>query len=121
MNDSRPPLLLRIYTGRENGLMVVGDRASLKALGQQLVTTAESEAVSSQQDWPATIASPKVAGPYSDTPDFTLSFHLEGQRPVGELLPLQRRGISPPFLIAVVIFSAVGLFTIARWVFANAL
>lgn len=122
MSDNPAPLWLHAYSGRENGLMVVGNRPSLKALGQQLVAAADVEASSpSAQGWPVKIAHPEVVGPYKDIPDFSLSFHLEGPSPAAEVFPLQRRGLPTPLFVAVAVCAAVGLFTIGRWVVAYAL
>ena len=121
MSDSPAPLWLHAYSGRENGLMVVGDRSSLKALGQQLVAVAEAEATSSAEGWPVEIAHPEVVGPYKDIPGFALSFHLAGPSPAAELLPLGRRGLPTSLFIAAAVCIAVGLFTIGRWVVAYAL
>ena len=122
MSDNPAPLWLHAYSGRENGLMVVGNRPSLKALGQQLVAAADAEAASlSAQGWPARVAYPEVVGPYKDIPNFSLSFHLEGPSPAAEVLPLRRRGLPTSLFIAVAVCAAVGLFTIGRWVVAYAL
>jgi hypothetical protein len=122
MSDSPAPLWLHAYSGRENGLMVVGNRPSFKALGQQLVAAADAEpAPPSAQGWPIEIAHPEVVGPYKDIPSFSLSFHLAGPSPAAEILPLRRRGLPTPLFIAVAVCAAVGLFTIGRWVAAYAL
>lgn len=122
MSDNPAPIWLHAYSGRENGLMVVGNRPSLKALGQQLVAVADAEAASpSAQGWPVEIAHPEVVGPCKDIPDFSLSFHLEGPLPASEVLPQRRRALPTPLLIAVAVCAAVGLFTIGRWVVAYAL
>jgi hypothetical protein len=122
MSDSPSPLWLHAYSGRENGLMVVGDRSALKSLGQQLVAAAEVEtAAPSAQNWPVEIAHPDVVGPYKDIHGFALSFHLAGPSQAAEVLPLRRRGMPTPLFIAVAVCAAVGLFTIGRWVVAYAL
>lgn len=122
MSDKPAPLWLHAYSGRENGLMVVGDRSSLKALGQQLVAAADAEAASSSgQSWPIAIAHPEVAGPYKDISGFSLSFHLEGASPAAEVLPLSRRGLPTALFIVVAVCALVGLFTIGRWMVAYAL
>jgi hypothetical protein len=117
MNDKPAPLWLHAYSGRENGLMVVGDRRSLKALGQQLVAAADTEpsSSSSKENWPVEVLHPAVAGPYADVPDFALSFHLEGSTPASELLPLRRRNLPAPLLFAATICAVVGVITIVRW------
>ncbi len=119
MNDKPPHLWLHAYSGRENGLMIVGTRSSLKALGQQLVAAADAEpSSSSTANWPIEVSHPAVAGPYKDVPDFALSFHLEGSSPASEVLPLRRRNLPAPLFLAVAICAMVGLITIFRWVVA---
>ncbi|MBS0372288.1 MAG: hypothetical protein JSS57_24160 [Proteobacteria bacterium] len=122
MANNSKPLLLHIYSGRENGLMVVGDRSSLKALGQQLVVAADVDSPApSAQGWPMEIAHPEVVGPYKDVSGFALSFHLEGALLANDVLPLTRRGLPTPLFLAVAVCATVGLFTIGRWVVAYVL
>lgn len=116
MSHSPKPLWLHIYSGRENGLMVVGNRDSLKSLGNQLVSAAEANDAAQSERWPAVVARPEVVGPYNDTIDFKLSFHLEGTAPPVEVLPLCRRTVSLPVLSGVALLAVVGAVSIARWV-----
>lgn len=117
MDSKHTHLWLHSYSGRENGLMVVGDRASIKALGEQLVAAAEAEVPpEGKGDWPVEISHPPVAGPYKDVPDFSLSFHLEGPGSVSEILPLRRRNLPPVVFIAIAASAAIGVITVARWI-----
>ena len=122
MNENPERLWLHAYSGRENGLMVIGDRQALEALGNQLVAAAKAElSPSSSHKWPVEVAHPSVAGPYKDVADFTLSFHLEGLLSAKEILPLRRRNLPAPFFITIAAFALIGFFAALRWVVANAL
>jgi hypothetical protein len=97
--------------------MVVGDRASIKALGEQLLVAAGAEATTEDKgNWPVEISHPAVAGPYKDVPDFSLTFHLEGPAAVAEILPLRRRNLPLLVFIAVAVLAAFGAMTFVRWI-----
>ena len=116
-DSKQPRLWLHSYSGRENGLMVVGDRASIKALGEQLLVAAGAEATTEDKgNWPVEISHPSVVGPYKDVPDFSLTFHLEGPGAVAEILPLRRRNLPPLVFIVIAVSAAVGAMTAARWI-----
>lgn len=122
MINDPAPLRLHAYSGREHGLMVVGSRLSLKTLGQQLIAAADAEPASPpSRDWPVEVARPTVVGPYVDIPEFRLSFHLEGESPAADVLPLRRSGPPTVLLIAVAVCAAVGLVTLVGWLLVYAL
>ena len=118
MEDSSSPLFLRVYAGRENGLMIVGDRTSLSALAKQLEAAVELPSKAPLASWPAVVASPSVLGPYKDIQDFKLSFHLEGSAPLEQVVPLRRSGPPLLFLAVVAILAIAGVISIARWALA---
>ena len=119
MTDKSARFWLHAYAGRENGLMVVGDRPSIRALGEQLVAASDAaDSSPSDQVWPVEISKPEVAGPYVDVPGFVLSFHLEGAAPAREVLPLCRRHRRAPLRLAVAGCAVIGSITILRWVVA---
>jgi len=121
MNVKPDPLWLHAYSGRENGLMIVGDEAGLKSLGQQLIQASSSGVeVSSDQQWPILVARPMVSGPYKDIRDFSLSFHLGNASSCQKMLPVSRRNIHVSLLASLTILSAIGLISIFRWVAENA-
>ena len=70
MNDEPDPLRLHAYSGRENGLMVVGTASSLRVLAQKLLSAAASQSAVSTEAWPAEVATPDVVGPYKDLSRF---------------------------------------------------
>ena len=97
--------------------MVAGDRASIKALGEQLPVAAGGEAINDGKGKrPIKISHPFTVGPYKDVPDFALTFHLEGQGPLAEILPLRRRDLPPLVCVAVAVLAAVGAISIAPWI-----
>jgi hypothetical protein len=118
MDNPSNPLLLRVYAGRENGLMIVGDRTSLSALAMQLQAAVDSPPNAPLASWPAVVANPPVLGPYKDIQDFKLSFHLEGSSPLEQVIPLRRRGPPFLFLVVVAILAVTGIISIARWALA---
>jgi hypothetical protein len=109
------PLWLHAYSGRETGLMVIGDIESMQALGRQLLEGRPFNGASAP-GWPPQIARPTVVGPYGDVRDFRLSFHLKGDRPLEEIVPIPRRGFRLPLLAALGICAVIGAATIAEWI-----
>ena len=109
------PLWLHAYSGRENGLMVIGDHESLQALGRQLLDAKPGGAVA-VPGWPQQVASPLVVGPYGDIRNFRLSFHIKGDSVLEEMVPIPRRALRFPVLIVVAILALVGVLTILQWI-----
>lgn len=117
-----PAVELRVYSGRENGLMVIGTREALLELGAQLSAIHNMErAPGIPASWPLEVAAPLSEGPYLDMPDYRLSFHVKPE--CGLPVQLQKRRLGwPPFVVPVVLLcAAVGFLCIVRWVSAYAL
>jgi hypothetical protein len=106
------PLTLRAYSGRENGLMIIGSAAELKQLGAKLLAASDARPHPAIPDWPATVANPSVTGPYSNVKDFQLSFHLAESDEPPTSLQLVRRGAPPLFIAIVVLCTLVGVVTL---------
>jgi hypothetical protein len=104
------PLWLHAYSGRETGLMVIGDLDSMRALGQQLLEGMPIDGVTAQ-GWPPQIACPTVVGPYGDVRNFRLSFHLRGNRPLEEVVPIPRRAFRLQLIEAFGVCAIVGAAT----------
>ena len=120
MNDNSEPLWLHAYSGRENGLMVVGSPDSLKQLAQQLLTAVEAHPEKTSESWPPEIVAPRIIGPYTDMPDFALSFHIKGAAPLSEVVPLKRRTLPTPLFLAVAVCAITGVVTLLRWLLSYA-
>jgi hypothetical protein len=108
------PLWLHAYSGRESGLMVIGDPDSMRALGRQLLDGRPIDGVTAQ-GWPTQIARPTVVGPYGDVHGFQLSFHLKGDRALQEVVPIPRRAFRLPLIALFSVCTAVGAYTIVTW------
>lgn len=117
MTDKPEALWLHAYSGREAGLMVIGTSASLRALGQQLLS-ATGEQAGGATGWPPSVAEPETMGPYKDVAEFRLSFHVQGDGPPGGGLPLRRHAMPAVFFLAIGACALVGAVTIARWLFS---
>jgi hypothetical protein len=116
MSDEPVVLQIRAYSGRENGLMIVGDRAALASLGRQLVEAVPIRTSANLVGgWPPEVAAPTAVGPYRDLHAFRLSFHLTGTAPLDSLLPLRRRTLRAPLWIIIGICAVTGVVTIVRW------
>jgi|SRR4051812_34061942 hypothetical protein len=115
MENSVPSLWLHAYSGRENGLMIIGTPAALKNLGQRLVEASNPEAITEATSWPRAIVAPDVVGPYKDVSAFGLSFHLQGTEPLEKVAPFTRRTVWSPLFVLVTLFAIVGLVTVWRW------
>lgn len=120
MSESSSPLWLHAYSGRENGLMVVGSAEALKTLGAQLQAAGELVSKPSK-DWPPEVAHPLVDGPYKDVPDFQLTFHLVGDATLSTAAPHIRRNMPTPLFLVIAACAVVGAVTIFRWLVSYAI
>ena len=80
-----------IYSGRENGLMLIGSVESLHKLAKQLENAASQHQPSSDQ-WPLEVAVLNAESPYIDRADFRISIHLANRPLPQELLKKARSG-----------------------------
>jgi hypothetical protein len=103
------PLKLRAYSGRENGLMIIGSAAELKQLGTQLLAASDALPHPAVPNWPATAASPSVTGPYSNVRDFQLTFHVSESDELPDSLKIMRRGAPPLFILIVSVCALAGV------------
>ena len=106
-----------IYSGRENGLMLIGSVESLRKLAKELENAASQHEPSSDQ-WPLEVAVLNAESPYIDRADFRVSIHLATRPLPQELLKKVRSGgpslsvVLPIGLLAT--FGAVSLLS-ALW------
>jgi len=119
MNSPVQNLQLHAYSGRENGLMVVGDEVALKELGEQLLAV-DATSRHSSSEFPPLVAKPGTNGPYKDVDGFQLTFHLDVGQPIKGIGIQSRRNLSPLLLVAVAVCAIVGAATIARWLISYA-
>ena len=118
MPDDSTTLWLHAYAGPENGLMVIGTPKSLRSLAEDILARVDSGVVDAQ---PRRIATAKSVGPYTDIPNYTVSFCLQGTAPLEQVAPWHRRDFHPAVFVLIGVLALVGLFSAARWVWAYAL
>jgi len=118
LNCRYPSLKLFAYSGKENGLMIVGSREELQDLASKLQAATAQEVGASVKEWPHEIVfyDPQI-GPYKDQHDWRLSFHIEGTVPAEQIVPLQRSANMPSVIVAsTLVLAFVGLVAIVRGV-----
>ena len=115
MNASDTGLRLRIYQGRESGLMIIGTAEELSQLGRQLMEESTVSPSAAAIDWPPVVAEPSSSGPFVGRDGFKLSFHRLIDVPLPRSLRLVRRGPHPAVTIVVAFFALLGVLTMVRW------
>ena len=108
-------LRLRIYQGRENGLMIIGSAEELSRLGRQLLEASTVSPNPAAPDWPPVVAEPSSSGPFAGQDEFKLSFHRLIDVSLPKSLRLVRKGPHPTVTIVVLLFALVGLLATVRW------
>jgi hypothetical protein len=116
MRTSAPEFSLRIYRGRESGLMIIGSAEALTKLGTQLQAASSIQADERLPDWPPQVAAPKVSGPYQNDPAFQLSFHVLRAAQLPSSLRLARRRPPLMFSLTVAVLALIGATTIITWI-----
>jgi hypothetical protein len=106
---------LRAYTGKETGLMVIGTASDYRSFAEQLVHAADT-GDSQASSFPPEIYKLPATGPYSDRPDFELSFHLVSSASLESALPLKRASLPTLLLLGVLSLCVIGAITVVRWV-----
>jgi hypothetical protein len=107
---------LHAYAGRENGLMVIGSAAALGELGQQLQAVASFEPVVPATNWPREVAVLNCESPYSDRPDYRVSFHVQYAPIPPTLQRKSRQGPSAVVFLVLLPLALVGIVSLVRWV-----
>ncbi|WP_428415730.1 hypothetical protein [Methylibium sp.] len=117
MAELSAPLKLFAYTGREQGLMVIGSREAMAELSSQLSSTLNALPAHVPVEWPPELVAAAVqAGPYVDSQHWRVSFHVEGSVP-SERMALACRSGSPLWLsLITAALAVVGFITLLRLV-----
>jgi hypothetical protein len=74
MENATPSLWLHAYSGRENGLMIIGTPESMKDLAQQLLKACNQESVTETTPWPPAIAT--LHGRTADAPTTSMNQYV---------------------------------------------
>ena len=80
------------YSGRENGLMVIGPRSSVRSLIAELAAATDVISERADTEWPPQLQSFEVEG--RDGAPYLVSFHLEtvsARQPKSRLSPIVRK------------------------------
>lgn len=94
---------------------MVGSREAIRELGFQLQSGPDFKVNPASTNWPPVIFSPPVISPYQDRPDFSLSFHIEGDVPSEKIIPRSRSKPNTFIIFTTLALAAVGLLTTLKW------
>ena len=106
---------LHAYSGRENGLMIIGDAVALETLGQELQRAAAFQPPANPSNWPQQVAVLHALSPYADREDYQVSIHLR-TAPLPE--SLRKRSMSGPstaVFLAITFLALVGAISLPLW------
>lgn len=104
---------LHAYSGREAGLMIIGDSKALSSLGKRLQRASEvpDEPLG---DYPPLVAVISAESPYSDRPDFEVTFHVQRAPLPNELRRRMRLGASGTVTLVVGALALYGAITAVK-------
>jgi hypothetical protein len=106
---------IHAYAGRENGLMIIGEREALRKLGKELLEPAVEEESTAEDEWPKQVAILNSASPYADRPDYQVSIHLQTAALPASLLKKARSGTSTAIFLGICFLSLVGAVSLPVW------
>jgi hypothetical protein len=112
---SQHNLHVHVYSGRENGLMLIGDAEALNALGKELQAAGALESSESTDNWPRQVAVVSRSSPYSDRQDYQVSVHLQTSPLPEALLKKPRSGLSTSAFLAIAVLAVVGAISLPIW------
>jgi hypothetical protein len=112
---SKHSFQLHAYSGRENGLMIIGDAEALKTLGQELQKAATYQPPANSENWPQQVAVLSTSSPYADREDYQVSIHLQ-TAPLPEVLRKRSRSApSTAVFLAITFLALVGAISLPLW------
>ena len=111
MHEPLTGFRLFTYSGRENGLMVIAPRTTMKKLASGLDTALEASPESSSADWPPVLSG--IRGTV-DGREYNLSFHLETASAAQPKRSFSERARRVAWAI-ILAFTTVGAITTLRW------
>lgn len=115
MSPTETGLRLRLYQGRESGLMIIGTAEELGRLGEQLIGARAVLPDGAIEHWPPLVAEPPSSGPFADRAAFRRSFHRQVGAELPASLRLVRRGVPRAVSVVVVIFALIGVAATVQW------
>ena len=111
------PVKVFTYSGRESGVMIVGSKEALGELASKLNAGLNPAPENGEKQWPQEIVDAEISiGPYQESKDWYLSFHIEGSEPAEKQVPLLPGTIPLKFALVIGGFAILGVISLARWV-----
>jgi len=96
------------YSGRENGLMIIGSDLAI----QELVTQLNGNVKTKDTNWPHLLTSINLG---TESNPYTLSFHLENDPDIPPTnIPRSTKSFSA--LLILVPFATLGVWSVVKWV-----
>lgn len=95
--------------------MIVGSAPALRRLGHQLIDVKESPPRPDANPWPRMVCQPMTQGPYTDRPEFIVSFHVK-EAPLPPDLRPTRRDLPALIWVAIAACAFLGATDVIRWI-----
>lgn len=97
------------YSGKENGMMIIGTASDIKNLGHRLIDSCNELPEKENVEWPRSLESLEI----SNIPNYSLSFHFIWKRStklIRKVMGLKVKLLKPYFLLLrlLVLFPSLG-------------
>jgi hypothetical protein len=114
---SHSELHLHEYSGRENGLMIIGSADSLRTLATDFIAQLDRfTPTGTNQQWPEQLLVLNTKGPYATPRSYQVSIHvLQGPLPES-LTPKRQANLGIALQWAVVLLAIAGAVSVPAWV-----
>ena len=96
------------YSGKENGMMIIGTASDIKNLGHRLIDSCNELPEKENVEWPRSLESLEI----SNIPNYSLSFHLET---INETNPKGNGFKSEITKTIFFTFAFIGFISVIRW------
>ena len=109
-----PNLHIHTYTGRENGIMIIGTKDELAQLAVDLQQSLEGALEFKSPGWPARVLTINGESPFVDQ-EYPISFHVRTDLVPGNLQERPRHARSTLVFLGIAFFASVGLVSFPIW------
>ena len=111
---SHQSLHIHAYTGRENGIMIIGTKDELGQFAVDLQRSLEIEPKSTTPGFPHHVLAVSGESPFSDR-DYPITFHVRTEPLLAELKKRPRYEPSAPVFLGIAFLALVGLVSLPMW------
>ena len=111
---SHQRLHIHAYTGRENGIMIIGTKDELRQFAVDLQESLEIEPKSTTPGWPQEVLVVSGESPFSDR-DYPITFHVRTEPLAAILKKRPRYEPSAPVFLGISFLALAGLVSLLRW------